>query len=129
LFKRISQEEVEMSESATVLTFRQVISSLKKKILEGITLQSQNTNQVQEVQKVFRELHHAIRKVVEKKGPISTLEPYSLDILLRDILSKSLSDDDRDLMMYYLRRDLITYPFTIDTIHINSNLVENKKEE
>jgi hypothetical protein len=118
-----------MSESTTVMLFRQVISSLKKKILEGITLQSQNTNQVQEVQKVFRELHHAIRKVVEKKAPISILEPYSLDILLRDILSKSLSDDDRDLMMYYLRRDLVTYPFTIDTIHINSNLVENKKEE
>ncbi len=118
-----------MSESTTVLTFRQVISSLKKKILEGITLQSQNTNQVQEVQKVFRELYHAIRKVVEKKESISTLEPYSLDLLLRDILSKPLSDDDRDLMMYYLRRDLITYPFTIDTIHINSNLVENKKEE
>ena len=66
---------------------------------------------------------------MEKKEPFETLEPYSLDLIFRDLLDQSLSDDDRDMMMYYLRRDLLTYPFTIDTFHINSNLVENANEE
>lgn len=120
-----------MSEEDTtqLFLFRQLIGSLKKKILESTTLTSQNVKQIQEVQKVFKEIYHAIRKVVEKNEPFDTLEPYSLDLIFRDLLDQPLSDDDRDMMMYYLRRDLLTYPFTIDTFHINSNLVENGTEE
>lgn len=119
-----------MSEEDTkVLMVRQLISSLKKKILESITLKTQDTNQIREVEKVFKELYHAIRKVVEKKEPFESLSPYSLDLIFRDLLDQDLTDDDRDMIMYYIRRDLITFPFTIDTFHINSNLVENNTEE
>ncbi len=112
-----------------ILAFRQIISSLKKNILEKVTLQTQKVNQIQEVQKIFKEIYHSIRKVIEKKAPISTLEPLSLDLLLRDLLENTLDEDKKDLMMYYLRRDLITFPFTVDTFHINSNLVENTTTE
>jgi|LakMenEpi03Aug12_release.lakeMendotaPanAssembly.Ray.scaffolds.fasta_scaffold180336_3 hypothetical protein len=112
-----------------ILAFRQIVSSLKKNILEKVTLQTQKVNQIQEVQKIFKEIYHTIRKVIEKKEPISTLEPLSLDLLFRDFFEKKLSEDDKELMMYYLRRDLITFPFTVDTFHINSNLVENTTPE
>lgn len=126
-----STNEVEMSEeeNTKVFMFRQLISSLKKKILESITLETQNTNQIREVEKVFKEIYHAIRKVVEKREPFETLAPYSLDLIFRDLLDGDITEDDRDTIMYYLRRDLLTYPFTIDTFHINSNLVENEAKE
>lgn len=116
-------------ENTKILMLRQIISSLKKKILESNTLTSQDTKQIQEVQKILKEIYFAVRKVIEKREPFETLEPYSLDLIFRDLLDQTLTDDDRDTMMYYLRRDLLTYPFTIDTIHINSNLVENEEKE
>lgn len=116
-------------ESTKVLMLRQIISSLKKKILQSTTLTSQNTKQIQETQKILKEIYFAIRKVVEKNQPFETLEPYNLDLIFRDLLDQNLSDEEKDMIMYYLRRDLLTYPFTIDTIHINSNLVENEEKE
>jgi len=117
------------SDNTKVQMLRELISSLKNKILQSTTLTSQNTKQIQEVQKILKEIYFAIRKVVEKKEPFETLEPYRLDLIFRDLLDKDLDDEERDMIMYYLRRDLITYPFTIDTFHINSNLVENQENE
>jgi hypothetical protein len=116
-------------EDTKIRMLRQIISSLKKKILETITLTSQDKKKIEEVRKIFKEIYFAVRKVIEKGEPLETLEPFSLDFLFRDLLDQTLTEDDRDTMMYYLRRDLLTYPFTIDTIHINSNLVENEEKE
>lgn len=112
-------------ENSSVIPFRQTISLLKKRILESTTLESQNKEDIHKVEKIMKELFYTLRRVLEKKSPVSSLEEYSLDILLGDLLRKGVSDDEREEMLYYLRRDLLTFPFTIDTFHINSNLVEN----
>jgi hypothetical protein len=118
-----------MEDSTSVLTFRQIISLLKKRILDETTLDSQNRKDIYKAEKIMKEMFHAIRKVLERKAEISSLEQYNLDILLEDLFKKGLSDDERETIVYYLRRDLLTFPFTIDTFHINSNLVENDTEE
>jgi hypothetical protein len=115
--------------SSTTLVFREIISSIKKKILETMSYTSQNANQIYEIEKVMKDMYSAIRKVIEEKAPISSLEPFSLNLVFDDILNDSLSDEERDELMYYLRRDLITFPFTLDTIHINSNLAKNEELE
>jgi hypothetical protein len=115
--------------SSTTFVFRQIISSIKKKILESMTYTTQDSNQIYKIEKIMKELYNAIRKVLEENAPISSLEPFSLDVLMGEIVTEKLTDEERDELLYYVRRDLITFPFTLDTLHINSNLVKNESSE
>ncbi len=112
-----------------ILVFRQILSSVKKRLIESTSYSTQDPKQIYEIQKIMKEIYFALRKVVEKKEPVSSLKPYSLDLLFEEILNKKLTDDERDNLMYYIRRDLITFPFTIDTFHMNANLVKNEDVE
>lgn len=115
--------------NSTTIVFRQLLSSVKKRIIESNTYESQNPKAIYEVQKILKEMYYAIRKVIEKREPFSVLKPYSLDILFEDVLDKDLTEDERDELMYYARRDLLTFPFTLDIFHTNSNLVKKEDKE
>ena len=91
---------------------------------------------IEEFREKLRGLKEAIlNSVVYKSQDVKVLNMITSEMMqeyknLRSVLRNSdIPDSEKRVMMYYLRRDLLMFPFTLDNKRINSLPEKNSMEQ
>lgn len=106
-----------------IAEFREKIQLLKRKLLEKAIYTTQDNKKLNEIKQRMSELYEMLYPVLRKKEPISRIQSENLRDYMKSIFESMDSEEDSlllDDLHYYAYRDLIMFPFTLDTMRINS---------
>ena len=95
--------------------FHTVLKNIKKTVLDKFTYNSQNVNDLKKVSKRLIQFYMLLKPVVYDNKPLESIPLKEI----RDLFITTLSDPYRSSyyqnhLEYYLKRDFIDYPLTID---------------
>lgn len=113
-----------------ILEFRQILRSIKKKVLDKLTYNTQDTTILNKVVKRLIQFYLLLKPVVYENKPLETIAITELEDLFYDTLKEHpRSSYYQNQIEYYLKRDFIDFPFSLDEIQINSfNTTEHYEE-
>lgn len=103
--------------------FREKIQLLKRKLLEKSIYTTQDNRKLNEIKQRMTELYELLYPVLRKKLPVSSIQSENLKDYMKSVFETINTEDDPlllDDLHYYAYRDLIMFPFTLDTVRINS---------
>lgn len=106
-----------------VIVFRTILQNIKKTILDSLLYESQDNANLNKAIQHMNDLYGLLLPIVtRKKGLDSLAQQPHLQGLLRRIFTDEEEDDPvfYSQLEYYIKRDLIMFPLTLDTIRINS---------
>jgi hypothetical protein len=112
-------------EAARLDAFRELVRQIKKATVDGLVFETQDVKILNEVTHRLSEVFTILRDAV-KGVPIQNPE---LAALFAPLIQPPLEESEAVKMIYYLRRDLIMFPLTLDTERINSVPENNSMEE
>ena len=102
--------------------FRNTLKSIKKTILDKITYSTQSVSSLKKVSHRLIQFYMLLKPVVVNGLPIETIPIPEVRDLFYNTLDQSIyprSSYYQNQIEYYLKRDYIDYPFTIDADDIN----------
>jgi hypothetical protein len=106
--------------------FRELVRQLKKATIEGVVFETQDVKVLNEVTGRLAEIFVILRDALKGKR----IENPELAALFTPVLDPpSITHEEAVDILYYLRRDLIMFPLTLDTERINSVSENNSTEE
>lgn len=113
-----------------VLEFRRTLKSIKKNVLDKLTYNSNDLNVLNKVTKRFVQFYILLKDVVYNNKPLDTVPIEEL----RDLFYETLEDYPRssyyqNQIEYYLKRDFIDFPLSIDEDQINSFSITEHYEQ
>lgn len=113
-----------------ILEFREILRSIKKKVLDKLTYNTQDTMVLNKVVKRLIQFYLLLKPVVYDNKPLETIAITELEDLFYDTLKEHpRSSYYQNQIEYYLKRDFIDFPFSLDEIQINSfNTTEHYEE-
>lgn len=110
--------------------FRRVLHDIKVNVLNRLTYKTQDTGALTQVSKRLIQFYTLLKPVV-----LNEIDLYSIEIdELKTIFEPTLNNNMRssyyeNQLSYYLKRDLIDFPFTLDNIEIDSYSPDEHYEE
>lgn len=114
---------MELTEDEKLDEFRESLRRIKQMALEE-TYDNQSTSTLDNIQDNLKKIFFMLKPVVYENKSIETVNMSELRELFYDILDDTpRSFTFQNELEYYLKRDLIDYPFTIDDKTINSQSV------
>jgi hypothetical protein len=125
-FPTISQEEKD-SRQERVDEIRTHVLTWKKKLLNAITRDNQDTQVLNEFRNELVLFFDLLRDVMEGYEPTPELESYEIWSTIKDYFPLHDGIERIDLM-HALYRDLVEFPFTFNTKLINAFLQKNSLE-
>jgi len=113
-----------------ILEFRGILKSIKKKVLDKLTYTTQDTTVLNKVVKRLIQFYLLLKPVVNDNKPLESIAINELEDLFYDTLKEHpRSSYYQNQIEYYLKRDFIDFPFSLDEIQINSfNTTEHYEE-
>lgn len=112
---------MELTEDEKLDEFRESLRRIKKVALEE-TYTNQSTSTLEDVQDKLKKIYFILKPVVYENKPLQSINMNEIVELFYDILDDTpRSFTFQNQLEYYLKRDLIDYPFTIDYNTIDSN--------
>ena len=101
--------------------FRKVLRKIKQSVINNSTYKTQNTNDLKDVSKRLIQFYTLLRPIIFDRKPISSLAIKELQPLFHLTLEEySRSNNYQMLLEYYLKRDFIDFPYTLDEEQIDS---------
>lgn len=101
--------------------FREVNRNIKRTIMDKVTYSSQNINALTKVTQRLTQFYMLLKPVVHYGNPISTIPIVEIQNLYYTTLTYPRSSYYQNQLIYYLKRDLIDFPFTLDDEQINTH--------
>jgi hypothetical protein len=113
-----------------IVEFRGILKSIKNKVLDKLTYNTQDTTVLNKVVKRLIQFYLLLKPVVYENKPLETIAITELEDLFYDTLKEHpRSSYYQNQIEYYLKRDFIDFPFSLDEIQINSfNTTEHYEE-
>ena len=113
-----------------ILEFRGILKSIKNKVLDKLTYNTQDTTVLNKVVKRLIQFYLLLKPVVYENKPLETIAITELEDLFYDTLKDyPRSSYYQNQIEYYLKRDFIDFPFSLDEIQINSFSMTEHYEE
>lgn len=109
-----SEEEIQK-----IREFRNTLKNIKKTILDKITYSSQSVSSLKKVSHRLIQFYMLLKPVVVDGLSIDTIPISEIRDLFYNTLTNPRSSYYQNQIEYYLKRDFIDYPFTIDADDIN----------
>jgi len=110
-----------MSDDVKIRAFRQVLHDIKVKVLNKLTYATQDTSVLTLVSKRLIQFYTLLKPVVFNEMTLDSIEIDELKTLFESTLGDTVRSNYYDYQLkYYLKRDLIDFPFTLDNIEIDS---------
>lgn len=109
-------------------TIRQIVLQWKKKLLNSITKDNQDTLVLNSFRNDLAAIFYLLRDVMEGYDPTPELESHSLWANLKQYFPLQDGIERIDLT-HILYRDLVEYPFTFNSKLINAFLKKNSLED
>jgi hypothetical protein len=125
-FPTISQEEKETREER-VNEIRTHVLTWKKKVLNAMTKDNQDTLVLNEFRNELVSLFYLLRDVMEGYDPTPELESHEVWATIKDYFPLHDGIERIDLT-HILYRDLVEFPFTFNSKLINAFLKKNSLE-
>lgn len=114
---------MDLTEDEKLIEFREALRRIKKIALEE-TYDNQSTSTLEDIQDKLKKVYFILKPVVYENRSIETISMNELRELFYDIFDDSTrSFTFQNELEYYLKRDLIDYPFSIDETSINVNSI------
>jgi hypothetical protein len=122
-----------------IIEFRNILKSIKKNVSNKLTYTTQDTLVLNKVVKRLIQFYTLLKPVVYNNKPLNTIPIEELRELFYDTLEEyPRSSYYQNQIEYYLKRDFIDFPLSIDEEQINSfsmmehyeqpNIIENNIE-
>ena len=122
-----------------IIEFRNILKSIKKNVSNKLTYTTQDTLVLNNVTKRLIQFYTLLKPVVYDNKPLNTIPIEELRELFYDTLEEyPRSSYYQNQIEYYLKRDFIDFPLSIDEEQINSfsmtehyeqpNIIENNIE-
>ena len=122
-----------------IIEFRNILKSIKKNVSNKLTYTTQDTLVLNKVVKRLIQFYTLLKPVVYDNKPLNTIPIEELRELFYDTLEEyPRSSYYQNQLEYYLKRDFIDFPLSIDEEQINSfsmtehyeqpNIIENNIE-
>lgn len=109
-----------LTEDEKLEEFREAMRRIKQIALEE-TYDNQSTSTLEDVQDKLKKIYFILKPVVYDNASIETIHMDELKELFYDIFDdEQRSFTFQNELEYYLKRDLIDYPFTIDDKSIDA---------
>ena len=113
-----------------ILEFRGILKSIKKKVLDKLTYTTQDTTVLNKVIKRLIQFYLLLKPIVYGIKPLETIAITELEDLFHDTLKEHpRSSYYQNQIEYYLKRDFIDFPLSLDEIQINSFSINEHYEE
>lgn len=110
-----------ISDDTKIRAFRQVLHDIKVKVLNKLTYTTQDTSVLTLVSKRLIQFYTLLKPVVFNEMTLDSIEIDELKTLFESTLGSTVRSNYYDYQLkYYLKRDLIDFPFTLDSIEIDS---------
>ena len=103
-----------MDDDTKIQEFRKVLKAIKKSTLNKYTSDTQDISAVDKVVKKLEQLHRLLRPVAQGTMTFDQIPIKEIKDLFYTTLSPEMSKHYKILLEYYLERDLIDYPLTLD---------------
>ena len=101
--------------------YRSILKKIKLGVLNTNTYSEQNTNALNKVRKQLLQFYQVLEEVVFNNVGVSEIPIQALQKVFYEILEKyPRSPYYQTRLEYYLKRDFLDYPFTIDEDRINT---------
>jgi len=114
---------MDLTEDEKIEEFREAIRRIKKIALED-TYDNQSTTTLEDIQNKLKKIYFILKPVVYENRSIETISMNELKELFYDIFDNSVrSFTFQNQLEYYLKRDLIEYPFSIDEKSIDAQTI------
>jgi hypothetical protein len=114
---------MDLTEDEKIEEFREAIRRIKKIALED-TYDNQSTTTLEDIQNKLKKIYFILKPVVYENISIETIGMNELKELFYDIFDNSVrSFTFQNQLEYYLKRDLIEYPFSIDEKSIDAQTI------
>lgn len=105
--------------------FREVLHKIKISILNNITYQNQTTESLKQVTKQLLKFYVLLKPVIYNYMSIDTIDIPEIKKLFYETLQNyPRSSYYQNQLEYYIKRDFIDFPFTIDEERIDSFPIE-----
>ena len=101
--------------------YRSILKKIKIGVLNTNTYSEQNTNALNKVRKQLLQFYQVLEEVVFNNVAVSKIPIQALQKVFYDVLEGyPRSPYYQTRLEYYLKRDFLDYPFTIDEDRINT---------
>ena len=110
-----SEDDIKIKE------FREVNKNIKKTIMDKVTYSSQSINALKKVSQRLIQFYMLLKPVVYYDKSIEEIPIVEIQNLYYSTLTYPRSSYYQNQLIYYLKRDLIDFPFTIDDEQINTH--------
>jgi hypothetical protein len=114
---------MDLTEDEKLEEFREALRRIKKIALEE-TYDNQSTSTLDDIQDKLKKIYFILKPVVYENRSIETISMNELKEIFYDIFDdKTRSFTFQNQLEYYLKRDLIDYPFSIDEKSIDAQSI------
>lgn len=114
---------MDLTEDEKLEEFREAIRRIKIIALED-TYDNQSTSTLEDIQDKLKKIYFILKPIVYENRSIETIGMNELKELFYDIFDDSVrSFTFQNQLEYYLKRDLIEYPFSIDEKSIDAQSI------
>lgn len=103
-----------IEDNKKIKEFRDLLKNIKKTTLNKITYATQSTSALTKVEQRLNQFYTLLRPVIEYGKSINTIPIEAIRDLFYDTLTYPRSSYYQHQLEYYLKRDFLEYPFTID---------------
>jgi len=112
-----------------ILEFRNILRKIKLSILDNVTYENQSTESLKQVTKQLIKFYTLLKPVIFDYKSIETIPiPEIRKLFYETLQNYPRSSYYQNQLQYYIKRDFIDFPFTIDEESIDSFPITNHYE-
>jgi hypothetical protein len=109
--------------------FREVLRKIKMNILNNVTYKNQSTESLKQVTKQLIKFYLLLKPVIYNYKSINTIQiPEIIKLFYETLQNYPRSSYYQNQLEYYIKRDFIDFPFTVDEERIDSFPIEEHYE-
>ena len=122
--------EQQQKDDQTIKEFRRIIQTIKKNVLNKLSYESNDINIINKIVKRFIQFYIILKPVIYDNKSIETIPIEELKDLFYETLEEyNRSPYYQNKLEYYLKRDFIDFPLSLDEEQIDSfDIVEHYEE-
>ena len=109
--------------------FREVLRKIKMNILNNITYENQSTESLKQVTKQLIKFYVLLKPIIYNYKSLDTIQiPEIRKLFYETLQGYPRSSYYQNQLEYYIKRDFIDFPFTVDEERIDSFPIEEHYE-
>uniref|UniRef100_A0A6C0D8I4 Uncharacterized protein n=1 Tax=viral metagenome TaxID=1070528 RepID=A0A6C0D8I4_9ZZZZ len=122
--------EQQQKDDQIIKEFRRIIQTIKKNVLNKLSYESNDLNTINKIVKRFIQFYIILKPVIYDNKSIETIPIEELKDLFYETLEEyNRSPYYQNKLEYYLKRDFIDFPLSLDEEQIDSfDIVEHYEE-